>query len=78
MFGSDMLEVAIGVIFVYVVLSLACTAFNEIVARMMALRSKTLEDGIRNLQRLSLTENRNSPFGKGYFPEHAPLVLRKG
>ncbi len=49
MFGSNMLEVAIGVVFVYVVLSLASTALNEIVARMLALRSKTLEDGIRRL-----------------------------
>lgn len=49
MFGSNMLEVAIGVVFVYVVLSLAGTAFNEIITRMLALRAKTLEDGIRRL-----------------------------
>jgi hypothetical protein len=49
MFGSQILEVAIGIVFVYLILSLICSALNELVARMSALRSRTLEDGIRNL-----------------------------
>ncbi len=49
MFGSQILEVAIGIVFVYLILSLICSAINELVARMSALRSRTLEDGIRNL-----------------------------
>jgi hypothetical protein len=49
MFGSEILEVAISLIFVYILLSLVCTAFNEWVARMLALRANTLKAGIRNL-----------------------------
>jgi hypothetical protein len=49
MFGSQILEVAIGIVFVYLMLSLICSAFNELIARMSALRSGTLETGIRNL-----------------------------
>jgi hypothetical protein len=51
MFGSNILEVAIAVVFVYFLLSLLCTVLNEWVARFLALRSRTLEDGIRNLLR---------------------------
>lgn len=49
MFGSEILEVAIGLIFVYFLLSLLCTVLNEWVARIFALRSNTLEAAIRNL-----------------------------
>jgi len=49
MFGSTMLEVAIGVVFVYVLLSLVCSALTEWVARLFALRETTLYDGIRRL-----------------------------
>lgn len=49
MFGSTILEMAISLVFVYFLLSLVCTAFNEWVARMLALRSRTLEAGIKNL-----------------------------
>ena len=49
MFGSVVLEVAIGLAYLYLLLSLACMAINEWIAGGLALRSKTLEDGIRNL-----------------------------
>jgi hypothetical protein len=49
MFGSQILEVAIGIVFVYLLLSLICSTANELVARMSALRSGTLEAGIHNL-----------------------------
>jgi len=49
MFGSEILEVAIGLVFVYFLLSLLCTVLNEWVARILALRSNTLEAAIRNL-----------------------------
>lgn len=49
MFGSSTLEVAIGLIFVYLLLSLICTAANELVAAVMKMRAKNLEKGIRNL-----------------------------
>jgi hypothetical protein len=49
MFGSTILEVAIGVIFVFLLLSLIVTGATEVISQMLALRSKTLSDGVRNL-----------------------------
>jgi hypothetical protein len=49
MFGSDVLEVAIGVIFVYLLLSLVCTALNEGIASLLDKRSGNLFEGIKNL-----------------------------
>ena len=49
MFGSEILEVAIGLVLVYLVLALICSALSEWIARILALRASTLEDGIRNL-----------------------------
>jgi hypothetical protein len=49
MFGSDVLDIAIGMVFVYFLLSLLCTTIAELIARAFALRSATLYDSIRNL-----------------------------
>ena len=49
MFGSEILEVVIGLVLVYLILALICSALSEWIARMLALRSKTLEAGVRNL-----------------------------
>jgi hypothetical protein len=50
MFGSNVLEVAIGLVFVYLLLSLLCSTINEqVIARFFALRAKTLEEGITNM-----------------------------
>ncbi|SEL09302.1 hypothetical protein [Nitrosovibrio tenuis] len=49
MFGSSILEVAIGVIFVYLLLSLICTAINEAIASLLQKRGKNLFEGIKNL-----------------------------
>jgi hypothetical protein len=46
---SIIFDVAIGIVFVYVLLSLICSAFTELIARIFAMRSNTLENGIRNL-----------------------------
>jgi hypothetical protein len=43
------LDVVIGLVFVYFVLSLACSALNETMAAAFGWRAKTLEMGIRNL-----------------------------
>jgi hypothetical protein len=48
-FGSTVLEVAIGVVFIYLSLSLVCTAANELVASVMTWRARNLARGIRNL-----------------------------
>lgn len=49
MFGSQTLEVAMGLVFIYLLLSLICSALNEWVATFWSMRSKTLESGLRNL-----------------------------
>lgn len=50
MFGSNVLEVAIGLVFVYLLLSLLCSTINEqVITRFFALRAKTLEEGITNM-----------------------------
>lgn len=49
MFGSNILEVAIGIIFVYLLLSLICTALNEGIASLIDKRGKNLVEGIKNL-----------------------------
>lgn len=67
-FDSIVLEVAIGIVFVYLLLSLICTAASEFIARVIALRSNNLAEGIRNLL--------NDPDAKGLakdFYEH-PLI----
>jgi hypothetical protein len=49
MFGSEILEVAVGIGFLYLLLSLVCSAITEGIARAFAMRSGTLRSGIRNL-----------------------------
>jgi len=49
MFGSAVLEVAIGLTLVYLLFSLVCSAINEFIARLLKWRSKTLEDGIKSM-----------------------------
>ncbi|PTR17424.1 MULTISPECIES: PspA/IM30 family protein [unclassified Nitrosospira] len=49
MFGSSILEAAIALIFVYLLLSLMCTALNEGIASLIQKRGKNLFEGIKNL-----------------------------
>ena len=49
MFGSEILDIGIGLAFVYLLLSLICTVLNEWIAGVMGLRAKNLEAGIRSL-----------------------------
>ncbi len=50
MFGSNILEVAIGLVFVYLLFGLLCSTINEqIIVRFFALRARTLADGIKNM-----------------------------
>jgi hypothetical protein len=48
-FGSTLLEVAMGVIFVYLLLSLLCSAFSELIEAFIKYRARDLEKGIRKL-----------------------------
>jgi hypothetical protein len=49
MFGSAIIDVAVGLIFVYLLLSLVCSALGEIVAQLLKLRSKTLAEGVQRI-----------------------------
>lgn len=69
MFGLDMLDVVIGTIFVFLLLSLICTAVNEIIEGFLKKRASELALGIRELL--------NDPEGNGLAKnlyEH-PLVF---
>jgi hypothetical protein len=49
MFNSDILDVVIGLTFLYLVLSLICTALTEIIESVLKKRASELESGIRML-----------------------------
>jgi hypothetical protein len=49
MFGSNALEIAVGIVFVYLLLSLLCTVINEGIANILEMRGKNLLEGIKNL-----------------------------
>lgn len=49
MFGMQILDIAIGLIFIYLILALTCTAINELFAGWLDRRSKNLVMGIRSL-----------------------------
>jgi hypothetical protein len=49
MLGSNTLEIAIGIIFIYLLLSLICTVVNEAIANFIEQRGKNLLAGIKNL-----------------------------
>ena len=49
MFGLPVLDVAIGMAFVYLLFALMCTTVNEIIASAFDLRAKMLRRGIRSL-----------------------------
>ncbi len=69
MFGSQVLEVALGLICVYLVLSIGCSGIKEAIAGAFSLRSKTLEEAIRNM----LNDPNNDLAGR--FFAH-PLITR--
>ena len=49
MFGSQVLEVMIGLLLIYLSLSVACSGIKEVLAAIFDLRSKTLEKAIRTM-----------------------------
>jgi hypothetical protein len=49
MFGSSIIDIAMGLVFVYVLISLTCTAANELLASAVAWRARNLAEGLRNL-----------------------------
>ncbi len=49
MLGMQTLDIGLGLVFVYFVLSMICTAANEMVSAILKLRAETLVKGIENL-----------------------------
>lgn len=49
MLDSPIVDVALGMVFFYVTLSLVCSSIQEIIASLLGLRSRNLKKGIRNL-----------------------------
>jgi hypothetical protein len=49
MFGSDIVDVALGMVFVYLLLSLICSAVKEMIEHVMKHRARDLETGLREL-----------------------------
>jgi len=49
MFDSVIFDVALGLMFIYLILGLICSAVQEIIAGALGFRSKTLRRGIENL-----------------------------
>jgi hypothetical protein len=49
LFGSTILEVAIGIVFVYLLLAICCTTVNEWISGVLNMRSKVLLAGIKQL-----------------------------
>ena len=47
--GQTAIDVAIGLIFLFVLLSIVCSAINEAIAAKLDLRSKDLENGLRSM-----------------------------
>ena len=49
MLDNPIIDVAIGLVFFYVTLSLVCSSIQEIIASLFGLRSRNLKKGIENL-----------------------------
>lgn len=49
MFNSSILEVVIGMVFLYLLISLLCSAVKEMISQILKLRAKNLEAGLTNL-----------------------------
>lgn len=73
MIGSGILDVAIGIIFLYLLLSLLCTTVTEGIARILALRSSNLKEGLRNVLNdpdgETVNKLYNHPLVKGLYRE---------
>lgn len=81
LFGSTVIETAIGLALVYLLLSLLCSAIQELLAQLLALRSATLFQGIETMltPRLALLLYQhpliNTQFRQGQFDK---LLNRTG
>jgi len=74
MFNSNVLDVAIGMIFVYLLLSLMCSAANEVIELWLKNRAADLERGLREL----LKDDAGTGLVKSLYSHHLVNGLFKG
>ncbi|HKV23381.1 MAG TPA: hypothetical protein VJN93_02215 [Candidatus Acidoferrum sp.] len=72
MFGSQILEVVIGLVLVYLVLSIGCSEIKEVIAGALSLRAKTLEKAIRNMLKNGTSDYTTKLFGHPLIAGTAP------
>src|SRR6266436_2674937 len=72
MFGSQVLEVVIGLTLIYLVLSIGCSGIKEVIAAMFSLRAKTLENGVRNMLKNGPNDYAAQVFGHPLIQATAP------
>ncbi|MGZ5436846.1 MAG: hypothetical protein ACXWID_02705 [Pyrinomonadaceae bacterium] len=77
MFGSQVIDVAIGMVFVYLLLSLVCSAANELIETFLKNRAKKLEAGIRSLLNNDALADQiyKHPLVSGYFDKRKPSYI---
>jgi hypothetical protein len=71
MFGLQIIDIAIGLIFIYLILALTCTAVNELIASWLDRRTNNLFQGLRNLLSDSTVEGSTGAELVG--PSHLPI-----
>lgn len=76
MFGIVAIDVLIGLITIYLVFALACTAIVEAISSWMSLRSKTLEDALKELFEGDLESGK--PFVDAFYAHPMVQSLSKG
>ncbi|HEY2462274.1 MAG TPA: hypothetical protein VGI16_15805 [Candidatus Acidoferrum sp.] len=72
MFGSQVLEVVVGLTLIYLAMSIACSGIKEVIASAFALRAKTLERTIRNMLQGSSNDYAAKIFGHPLIASSAP------
>ena len=72
MFGSQVLEVVIGLTLIYLVLSIGCSGIKEVIAAMFSLRAKTLEKGVRSMLKNGPNDYAAQLFGHPLIQATAP------
>lgn len=63
LFNSIILDVIIGMIFVYLLLAIVCTSANEWIATLLNARAKVLKQSIAHLLGSQPTQEKDDPNG---------------
>ena len=81
MFGSTVLDVAIGLVFVYLLLAIICTSANEILSGLTKARGKLLKQGIEQLlgnQPTSAAKNNNLALLEDFYNHSLITSMMRG